>query len=58
MGVFPDIELEGARGLREHTQSLVASSTSFATVFMFRAVPAFAAGMRSFVRPEPLGYAA
>ena len=36
-------------------QDFVASSTSLATVFMLRAVPALAAGMRSLERPMPLG---
>ena len=48
------LELVGDGTFLAHDISL-ASSASFATVFMLRAVPALAAGMRSFDRPIPLG---
>ncbi len=41
---------------RSRLHSLAAMSASLATVFMFRAVPDFAAGIRSFDRPMSLPY--
>ena len=48
------LEFERDRAFLAHAISS-ASSASFATVFMLRAVPLAAAGMRSFERPCPLG---
>ncbi len=47
-------EIEGNRPLLAHSASL-ASSASLATLFMLRAVPDAAAGIRSFDWPWPLG---
>jgi hypothetical protein len=47
-------EFEGNRTLSTHAISS-ASSASFKTVFMLRAVPLAAAGIRNFESPCPLG---